>query len=76
VQERLGRADFPRLRFGIGRPPPGEDPVAYVLGPFSPEEAARLDARLDAAADAVEAVLVDGVESAMDRFNAGEVQEG
>jgi peptidyl-tRNA hydrolase, PTH1 family len=70
VQDRLRRRDFPRLRFGIGRPPPGEDPVDYVLAPFDAEQSAALAAALAAAADAVEGILADGVERAMNRFNA------
>ena len=54
VQERLGRSDFPRLRFGIGRPPSGVDPIDYALAPWSGDEAAALEARLDAACDAIE----------------------
>lgn len=75
VQDRLRRSDFPRLRFGIGRPPPGEDPVAYVLAPFDDAERASLDARLDAAADAAEAVLLEGVARAMNRWNAAAPEE-
>lgn len=75
VQERLGRSDFPRLRFGIGRPPPGEDPVEYVLAPFTAEERAVLEARVALATDAVEAILADGVQSAMNRFNATRSEE-
>lgn len=70
IQERLGRSDFPRLRFGIGRPAPGVDPVEHVLAPFAPAEAEALDERLEAATDAIESVLVDGVAIAMNRFNA------
>lgn len=70
IQERLGRSDFPRLRFGIGRPPPGGDAVAHVLAPFDEAELRSLDAALERAADAVEAILGDGVEAAMNRFNA------
>lgn len=69
ILERLGRRDVPRLRFGIGRPPPGVDPVDYVLGPFADEEAALLETRLALAADAVETFLREGVRAAMDRFN-------
>jgi len=70
VQERLGRNDFPRLRFGIGRPPVGVDPVDYVLAPWAADEAAALDGRLDAACDAVELAFVEGVSRAMNRVNA------
>jgi PTH1 family peptidyl-tRNA hydrolase len=70
IQERLGRSDFARLRFGIGRPPPGCDAIEYVLAPFAPEEAASLEGLVERAADAIEAALVEGVERAMNRFNA------
>ena len=70
IQTRLGRNDFPRLRFGIGRPPPGEDPVDYVLAPFDAEQQAVLADALERAADAIEAILGDGVQLAMNRFNA------
>jgi PTH1 family peptidyl-tRNA hydrolase len=75
IQDRLGRSDFPRLRFGIGRPPPGEDPVEYVLAPFDAAQRAALDACLALAADAVEAMLAEGVATAMNRFNASRPEE-
>jgi PTH1 family peptidyl-tRNA hydrolase len=69
VQERLGRSDFPRLRFGIGRPTEGEDPVEYVLAPFAGGEAEVLTEAIERAADAVESLLTEGVRLTMDRFN-------
>ena len=42
IQERLGAEDFPRLRFGIGRPPGRMDAAAYVLQDFDRAEAAEL----------------------------------
>ena len=75
IQERLGRNDFARLRFGIGRPPPGEDPVEYVLAPFDAAQRAALDACLALAADAVEAMLAEGVATAMNRFNASRPED-
>jgi PTH1 family peptidyl-tRNA hydrolase len=68
----LGGEAFPRLRFGIGRPPPGQDPVAWVLQAFSPEEQARLPGALDAAAAAVLDVVRHGVDPAMNRVNRRE----
>ncbi len=70
IQNRLGRNDFPRLRVGIGRPPSGDDPVDYVLAPFDAEQQAGLTEVLERAADAVEVILTDGVQLAMNRFNA------
>jgi PTH1 family peptidyl-tRNA hydrolase len=75
IQDQLGRNDFARLRFGIGRPPAGEDPVAYVLAPFTADEAASLDVRLERVADAIEAVVVDGALRAMNRINAAPPEE-
>ncbi len=70
VIARLRRNDFPRLRFGVGRPTSGEETADYVLAPFDPEELATLDARLEEAANALDALLAEGVEAAMNRFNA------
>lgn len=58
-----------RIRVGIGRPPPGIDPVDYVLQPFAPDEAEVLDEILSRACDALGGVLDNGPEWAMDRFN-------
>jgi PTH1 family peptidyl-tRNA hydrolase len=69
VARHLGGGGFPRLRFGIGRPPPGMDAVRYVLEPFSAEERALLPAAVDAAAQALAAALREGVAVAMGRVN-------
>ena len=69
IIQHLGSKDFARLRFGIGRPPGRMDPVNYVLQPFRGEDhelAIELAAR---SADAIEAWLRDGIESAMSAFN-------
>ncbi|MBA2441451.1 MAG: aminoacyl-tRNA hydrolase, partial [Rubrobacter sp.] len=57
--------DFVRVRVGIGRPPEGVTVTDYVLGRM---EAAVKEAA-PRAADAAEAVLEDGPEAAMNRFN-------
>ncbi|MBI4518204.1 MAG: aminoacyl-tRNA hydrolase [Deltaproteobacteria bacterium] len=62
-------ADFVRVRLGVGRPQPGEDAVAHVLAAFRPEELEHLAPLLETAADAVETVLREGLEAAMNRFN-------
>jgi len=67
--ESLGHPDFARLRFGIGRPPPGRDVVEYVLEDFSPGEQAALGERLELAADAIESFVREGIALAMDRYN-------
>jgi PTH1 family peptidyl-tRNA hydrolase len=69
VIEALGHSDFSRLRFGIGRPPHGHDPVAYVLEDFAPDERERVDEAVQRASSAVESVIAEGVDVAMGRFN-------
>jgi peptidyl-tRNA hydrolase, PTH1 family len=72
---QLGTDAFVRVRVGIGRPEPVGDVTDWVLERFSPDEEAALDAIVEEAADAVEAVLADGAKAAMNRFNARRAPE-
>ena len=65
----LGTPSFGRLRFGIGRPPEGEDVVDFVLKPLLAEELAQARDGVTEAAKAIETVLCEGPEVAMSRFN-------
>jgi PTH1 family peptidyl-tRNA hydrolase len=69
ITRSLGGKDYLRVRFGIGRPPGRMDPADYVLRDFSPAERKDLDFHVDRAADAVEALVRDGLESAQNRYN-------
>ncbi len=69
VIERLGHGDFPRLRFGIGRPDAGLAPVDWVLQAFTEPEETVLEQRIPLAAEAVGAVLVHGVVASMNQYN-------
>lgn len=64
----VGSRNFIRVRLGIGRPDHGEL-SDYVLGRFAPDERDVFEVMLDSAADSVEAVLTDGIDKAMNRFN-------
>ena len=69
IAQHLGSQEFLRLRVGVGRPGRGDrrSVADYVLAPFAPEtDAAALVAR---AADAVEAIVRDGLVEAQQRFN-------
>jgi peptidyl-tRNA hydrolase, PTH1 family len=68
----LGSEAFSRLRVGIGAPD-GRF-VDHVLTKFEPDERARLDELLDAAADAVELWSREGTNKAATRFNAFELR--
>jgi PTH1 family peptidyl-tRNA hydrolase len=65
-----GQPGFVRLRVGIGRSPHGQDPAAWVLGRFSPDEAATLPQTAAAAVDAALAFLSQGVAAAQNTTNA------
>jgi PTH1 family peptidyl-tRNA hydrolase len=69
LAQHLGTQDFLRLRIGVGRPGRGDpQPVSdWVLSPFAPEEDA--DALVSRAADAVETMVVEGLDAAQQRFN-------
>jgi PTH1 family peptidyl-tRNA hydrolase len=68
--------DFPRLRIGIGRPSrsgqPSYDPedvANWVLADAPPAQKRQLEEAADYAADCALAVLQEGIEAAMNRFN-------
>ncbi|MDP9380025.1 MAG: aminoacyl-tRNA hydrolase [Chloroflexota bacterium] len=67
--QSLNAQDFPRVRVGIGRPSHGGG-ISYVLGRWTQEERQGLSSVVSDAADAVEAVLNDGLVAAMNRFNS------
>lgn len=63
----LGTSEFARLRCGIGR---RGEAVAHVLSAFSPEEEPVRDEMIARAVSAVETWLAEGIDAAMNRFNA------
>lgn len=69
LRRSLGSGDFYRVRFGIGRPPGRQDPADFVLRDFSATERKDIDLHLERAADAVEALLTEGLERAQNRYN-------
>ncbi len=60
---------LPRLRFGVGRPPGSQDPVDYLLSPFSAQEEEQLVRGIEHAARAVAVFAALDVDAAMNRFN-------
>ncbi len=70
IQAHLHDSGFARIRIGIGKPPGRREGADHVLGPPRRSERAELDVAIQEAADAVEAMLAEGVDAAMRRFNA------
>ncbi|MGI8797058.1 MAG: aminoacyl-tRNA hydrolase [Acidimicrobiia bacterium] len=60
---------FQRVRIGVGKPVSKEQGADHVLRRFSKRERADMDVTVEHAADAVETIVTDGVEAAMNRFN-------
>ena len=72
IVSQLGTLDFPRLRFGIGKPGgpnPKERVVGHVLHDFSTEEREALPPLLDRAVDMARAWVSLGLAEAMNRHN-------
>ena len=71
----LGTEEWLRIRIGVGKPPLDDGRIVkaggadYLLTPMRKQELAALDAVLDQAVRAVEAVLTKGVGAAMNEFN-------
>lgn len=60
---------FPRLRMGVGAPPPGRDPVDYVLAGFEKNEREQLDAFVDQGAECCQLWLREDIGKVMSQFN-------
>jgi len=69
LRQSLGTGDYYRARFGIGRPPGRMDPSVYVLRGWSKAEREDLDGHVDRTADAIEALVAEGLERAQSAFN-------
>lgn len=76
IAQRLGTTRFPRVRVGIGRPPEeerlGRDDervTAHVLGNFSSQEHGIIKEVIARAVAAIETAVLEGVQTAMNRFN-------
>jgi PTH1 family peptidyl-tRNA hydrolase len=70
IRSSLGTGDFHRLRVGIGRPPGRQDPADFVLSNYSSTERKTLPFQVDTAADAVECLVLEGLERTQQRFNS------
>jgi PTH1 family peptidyl-tRNA hydrolase len=69
IVAHLHTQDFVRVRIGIGKPPGQRQGADHVLRRFSKAERKEIDVTLEEAADAVELILAEGVEVAMNRVN-------
>ena len=69
VIERLGTRSFARIRVGVGRPAGRRDPSGHLLSKLRPDERDRFAQTVDLAVEALEVLLAEGVDEAMNRYN-------
>jgi PTH1 family peptidyl-tRNA hydrolase len=69
IIEHLGSSDFFRVRIGIGKPARKGMVESYVLSPFTEEEQRELPNIITAASEAAQAIVENGIESAMRIYN-------
>ena len=69
IADSLRSQDFMRVRIGVSRPPDRDQMIDHVLNGFDPDERARLATVLPRAADAVVALIRDGLDRAMTDYN-------
>ena len=65
----LGTDKFQRIKIGVGEKPKEWDLADYVLSPFSKEERAEVDEAISHAAKALELMLNDETDAAMNEYN-------
>ena len=69
VKDHLRTDAFLRVRIGIGKPPGKKQGAGHVLSRPSKSERTELEIMVQTAADAVESILANGVDAAMNEYN-------
>ena len=69
IIQQLGTQNFMRVRVGVGAKPKDWDLADYVLGIFERDDRQLVEDAQDRACEAVEMILADSVDAAMNKFN-------
>lgn len=69
IISHLGTDVFPRIKMGVGEKPKGYDLADYVLGHFSKEERSVMDESIELSVKAVELMVRDEIDEAMNLYN-------
>lgn len=72
----LGHDEFQRVKMGVGEKPKGYDLADYVLGHFPKEEREIMDESAVRAAAAVEVMITEGADAAMNQYNKKVQKDG
>jgi peptidyl-tRNA hydrolase, PTH1 family len=69
IISHLHSEDFPRMRIGIGR---AGDAIDHVLSRFNRKDRTVIDVTIEQAVDALNMILEEGIEAAMNQYNRAE----
>ena len=69
VIQKLGTQNFVRIKIGVGAKPQGWDLADHVLSRFPDSERKLVDEAIREAADAVEKIIAQGPDAAMNEYN-------
>jgi PTH1 family peptidyl-tRNA hydrolase len=69
ITQHLGTQDYIRVRIGVGKPPHRDRGADHVLNRVPAAERSLLDVAVAEAADAIEVIVAEGADTAMQRFN-------
>lgn len=69
IKSHLHSDGFQRVRIGVGKPESKEKGADHVLNRFGKRERTEIDVTIEQAADAVEMIVAEGVDPAMNAFN-------
>ena len=70
IKQHLHDDAFLRVRIGVGKPNSKEQGADHVLSRFGKRDREQIAVTVEEAADAVEMILADGVDTAMNRYNS------
>ena len=69
VVHEIQTEDFPRIRVGIGNPEYKNDLLNYILTKIPEEDYKILENSIERASDAIEEIIKNGIDSAMNKYN-------
>jgi peptidyl-tRNA hydrolase, PTH1 family len=69
ITNHLHSQDYLRVRIGVGKPPDPRRGADHVLKRLPKTDREQMDVTLELAADAVERIVADGIDAAMNHFN-------
>ena len=73
IQEALGTAEYPKLRFGIGNDFPKGMQSDFVLGKWRKEDEAVVKKKIDLCVEVIEAYATTGIANTMSKYNNVEI---